>query len=166
DEELKAVGLDSIFLENSNFVKARGYLDDTEYFDAVFFGYTPSEATTMDPQMRFLHECAWEALEDAGCDPETYEGLIGVYFGASDNLQWRSLASRTARMAAGTIGSKFVGSLLSNKDLLCSRLSYQLNLTGPSAAVYSACSTSLLAIHKACRELLGGECDMALAGGV
>jgi amino acid adenylation domain-containing protein len=166
DEELKAVGFDPVFLENPSFVKARGCLDDIGYFDAGFFGFTPREAEFMDPQVRFLHECAWEALEDAGCDPETYEGLIGVYFGASDNFQWRSLASWAVEMAAGTVGSQFTGNLLSNKDLLCSRLSYQLNLTGPSAAVYSACSTSLLAIHKACRELLGGECDMALAGGV
>jgi acyl transferase domain-containing protein/acyl carrier protein len=162
DGELLEAGVKPRYLEDPAYVGARGFLEGSEYFDAVFFGYTPAEAAVMDPQLRFFHECAWEALEDAGCDPDMYEGLIGVYFGASANLQWKIRVF--ANGASG--GNDFAESLLSSTDLLATRLSYQLNLTGPSTTINSACSTSLVAIHRACRGLLGGECDIALAGGV
>ena len=67
-------------------LKHPGVLEYAEYFDASFFGYTPAEAEIMNPQMRIFHECAWEALEDAGYNPESYDGLIGIYAGASSNL--------------------------------------------------------------------------------
>ncbi len=161
DEELAEAGVSPQLLSNPNYVKARGYLDAAEYFDASFFGYPPVEACIMDPQLRFFHECTWEALEDAGCVPETVGGSIGVYFGASDNLNWRG----NVLMSGESTGSMFVDSLFNNKDLFSSRLSYLLNLSGPSCSINSACSTSLVAIHLASRGLLGGECDIALAGG-
>jgi amino acid adenylation domain-containing protein len=157
DEELVEDGVNPGDLGEAGYIKARGFLAAPGYFDASFFGYSPAEAVVMDPQLRFLYECAWEALEDAGCEPDTYGGSIGVYIGASDNLTWR------ARVIAS--GSEFIDSTLSNKDFIAAWLSYRLNLTGPSTTLYSACSTSLAAIHRACRELLGGECDVALAGG-
>jgi iturin family lipopeptide synthetase A len=162
DEELEGVGIHPQQIELPNYIKARGYLENIEYFDAEFFGFIPGEAAVMDPQLRFFHECAWEALEDAGCDPDTCEGLIGVYFGSSDNPGWKFRIEVTG----GVGGGRFAESLLSTTHLIATRLSYQLNLTGPSTTVNSACSTSLVAIHRACRGLLGGECDIALAGGV
>jgi acyl transferase domain-containing protein len=87
-QELEAEGAGGPELENSNYVKAFGILEDVEYFDANFFGYTPGEADLMDPQMRIFHECAWSALEDAGYCPDTYEGLIGIYAGASAHPGW------------------------------------------------------------------------------
>jgi len=162
DEELRKEGINPQLLSLPNYVKARGFLKDIEYFDAAFFGYTPAEAVLMDPQVRAMLECAWEALEDAAVDPDTFKGSIGVYVGASDNMGWRFWLALTGMES----NMKFSDSLLVTPNLFATRLSYQLNLTGPSTTINSACSTSLVAIHKACRELLGGECDIALAGGV
>lgn len=162
NEELTAEGISRELLENPNYIKAHGTLGDISGFDAAFFGYTPMEATLMDPQLRFLHECAWEALEDAGSNPETEKELVGVYIGATENSSWK------VRAVQGGIssGQSFTDGLLSNKDLYCGRISYLFNSRGPSLAVNCACSTSLVAIHLACRGLLGGECGIALAGGV
>ncbi|MDQ1355593.1 MAG: hypothetical protein QG657_5903 [Acidobacteriota bacterium] len=160
DRELEESGVDPLLIKRPNYVKAKGIIDDIEYFDAGFFDYTPREARIMDPQIRLMHECAWEALENAGYDPHMYKGLIGIYAGASFNANWLSYFvsenDSTSRMTAGS---------LCNKDALCSLISYKLNLKGPSLTLYSACSTSLVAIHHACRSLLTGECYMALAGG-
>ncbi|HLP59693.1 MAG TPA: beta-ketoacyl synthase N-terminal-like domain-containing protein, partial [Candidatus Deferrimicrobium sp.] len=78
DEELAAAGVDPGLLTNPNYVKAKGILEDIEYFDASFFEYTPLDATIMDPQSRFFLECSWGAMEDAGYDTDAYKGLIGV----------------------------------------------------------------------------------------
>src|SRR4026207_1651412 len=85
DEELSSAGLDSATLSHPNYVRAAGALDDIELFAAPFFGINPREAEVIDPQHRLFLECAWEALEDAGYDSETYEGHIGVYAGAGMN---------------------------------------------------------------------------------
>ena len=162
DKELEDCGIDPILIKYPNYVKAKGFIENIEYFDAAFFGYTPREAHIMDPQIRVMHECAWEALEVAGYDPYTYKGQIGIYAGASFNANWLSYFSNENSDAAFrmTTGS------LCYKDALCSLISYKLNLKGPSITIYTACSTSLAAIHQACRSLLTGECQMALAGGV
>lgn len=164
DEELVAAGVDSELITNPNFVKsAGGVLTGKEYFDASFFGYTPREAELMDPQVRVFHECAWIALENAGYDPGTYNGLIGLYVGASANLYWKALAAKHS-IDKGL--SLFESLLLFDKDFLATRIAYKFDLKGPAMTVQTACSTSLVAIHLACRALLTGECDMALAGGV
>ncbi|OUZ10205.1 polyketide synthase [Bacillus pumilus] len=161
DEELKAAGVDETLLKRSDYVKAKPYLKHASSFDADFFGYSPREASIMDPQIRLMHECTWHALEDAGYEPEQYEGLIGLYAGASSNLSWMG---------------QHMSSLAKNEDVFqimhlndpsfASRIAYKLNLKGPSVSVQTACSTSLVAIHMACQGLIGGECDLALAGGV
>ncbi len=161
DEELKAAGVDETLLKRSDYVKAKPYLQHASSFDADFFGYSPREAAIMDPQIRLMHECTWHALEDAGYEPEQYEGLIGLYAGASSNLSWMG---------------QHMSSLAKNEDVFqimhlndpsfASRIAYKLNLKGPSVSVQTACSTSLVAIHMACQGLIGGECDLALAGGV
>lgn len=162
-EELKEAGVEPELLNNPNYVKAYGLLEDIDCFDASFFGYTPREAEIMDPQIRIFHECVWAALEDAGYDPGTYDGLIGLYAGATLNLNWAARAILSGK--DNEIGSFAAGQLI-QKDYLTLRISYKLNLMGPSFVLNTACSTSLVAIHLACQSLLNGECDMALAGGV
>jgi amino acid adenylation domain-containing protein/non-ribosomal peptide synthase protein (TIGR01720 family) len=163
DEELSAAGVSDEMLRRPEYVKARAIVDGHDEFDAGLFGYNPREAALIDPQQRVFLECAWEALEDAGTDPERYQGAIGVYAGVGMNTYAaRLLASPEA--AEAVAGIQFAVS--SDKDFLATRVSYKLNLRGPSVNVQTACSTSLVAVHLACRGLLDGDCDMALAGGV
>ncbi len=162
-EELIAAGLNAGLVNNPDYVGAKGMLAEVEYFDARFFDYSPKETEVMDPQVRAFHECAWEALEHAGYVPYSYKGLIGLYAGASSSLQWEVLSYRSGKAQA--LGG-YAASMLANKDYLNTRISYKLNLKGPSLTVQTTCSTSLVAIHQGCRALLTGECDMALAGGV
>ncbi|HEY7172919.1 MAG TPA: SDR family oxidoreductase [Vicinamibacterales bacterium] len=150
-------GVDPAVLGHPHFVKAKGVLDDIELFDAGFFAYTPPEARAMDPQHRLFLECGWEALENAGYDPDRFRGTIGVYAGLSINGYL--LANLHAYPEITT-------SLGVDKDFLATRLSYKLNLKGPSMVVQTACSTSLVAICQACASLLSYQCDAAIAGGV
>ncbi|WP_434177916.1 beta-ketoacyl synthase N-terminal-like domain-containing protein [Bacillus stercoris] len=161
DEELKEAGVDETLLGQEAYVKAKPIIDDVSDFDAAFFGYSPREAALMDPQIRLMHECTWEALEHAGCDAERFNGLIGLYAGASSNLSWmgRHMSSLHKNEDAFQI-------MHLNDSSFASRIAYKLNLKGPSVSVQTACSTSLVAIHMACQGLIGGECDLALAGGV
>lgn len=161
DEELKAAGVDETLLKRSDYVKAKPYLKHASSFDADFFGYSPREASIMDPQIRLMHECTWHALEDAGYEPEQYEGLIGLYAGASSNLSWMG-----QHMSSLAKNEDVFQIMHLNDSSFASRIAYKLNLKGPSVSVQTACSTSLVAIHMACQGLIGGECDLALAGGV
>ncbi|HYI04947.1 MAG TPA: polyketide synthase, partial [Reyranella sp.] len=154
----------------SNFVRARAILPGVDRFDADFFGILPRVAALTDPQHRLLLECAWSALEDAGCDPAHYPGPIGVFAGCS--LSTYLLTNVLAgHLDPGRFASEYqVGSydalLGALPDTLATRIAYRLNLRGPAVTVQSACSTSLLAIAQACQSLLLGQSDMALAGGV
>ncbi|MCP4155987.1 MAG: polyketide synthase, partial [bacterium] len=163
EKELKEAGVDDTQLLHPNYVNARGAIEEKEYFDAAFFGYTVREADVMDPQMRLFHECAWEALEDAGYDPARTEGLVGVYAGASSSAYWEALSLISGKSAE--VG-EFAAGQLANKDFINSRISYNFDLKGPVFSIQTACSTSLVAIHLATRGLLTGECRMALAGGI
>lgn len=149
------------WLNNPDYIKKAAGLEDIDLFDAVFFGYNPTEAELLDPQQRIFLECAWEALEDAAYDAETYRGLIGVYAGSE-------VSSYHYNMQASLLPSErdLLGLTGNTSDYLATRVSYKLNLEGPSMAVQTACSTSLVAIHLACQSLKSGECDIALAGGV
>jgi non-ribosomal peptide synthase protein (TIGR01720 family) len=162
DAEVVASGVAPETLRNPDYVKAGAVLKDPEWFDAAFFGVSPREAEIMDPQQRIFLECAWEALEHAGYDSEIYAGRIGVYAGVSLNTYALNLYSRGNR---DETTSNFQALLANDKDFLATRVSYKLGLTGPSIGVQTACSTSLVAIHLACQNLLYGECDIALAGG-
>jgi len=164
DEELAALGLDPAWLNDPNYVKARGVLEGAEFFDASFLGYTPREAQMMDPQQRVFLECAWEALEHAGYDPERFPGPIGVYAGVSQNSYLLNNLLLNPELLA-SVGD-FQTLIGNDKDFLATRVAYKLNLRGPAIGVQTACSTSLVAVHLACQSLLSGECDMALAGGV
>ncbi|HEX8560544.1 MAG TPA: SDR family oxidoreductase [Pyrinomonadaceae bacterium] len=163
DEELLASGVNPSLLSNPNYIKVNAVLDDVEMFDASFFGYSPREAEIMDPQHRFFLECAWEALERAGCDPAKTEGEVGVFAGVGSNSYLVNLYSHPELIeAVGGLQIK-IGN---DKDHLATRVSYKLNLRGPSLTVQSSCSTSLVAVHMACQALQNYECDVALAGGV
>ncbi|MBF6571305.1 MAG: KR domain-containing protein [Candidatus Binataceae bacterium] len=165
DEQLIAAGVPAAELGNPAYVRAAAILEDIDRFDAAFFGLSPKDAAIMDPQHRHFLECAWEALEHAGWSADEFSGRIGVYAGSGMNsyLLHNLLADPELVASAGLFLLKQTGN---DKDVLTSRVSYQLNLTGPSLAVQTACSTSLVAIHLACQSLLSQECDMALAGGV
>ena len=163
DTELIAAGIDLSWFQQPNYVKAGAVLEDIDQFDAAFFEVSPREAELMDPQHRLFLESAWEALEHAGYDSETYKSWIGVYAGGNiSTYLLDNLLSQRDKLA-----SQFAQILLSHdKDYVSTRVSYKLNLKGPSINVSTACSTSLVAVHLACRGLMNYECDMALAGGV
>jgi amino acid adenylation domain-containing protein len=161
DDELRAAGVAEELIANPRFVGSFGSIAGFDLFDAPFFGYSAREAALMDPQQRHMLECAWEALERAGYDPHDYKGLIGIYAGASANMYLFSLLTQVGYAWANTM-AMFIGNV---GDSLPTRVSYKLNLRGPSVNVQTACSTSLVAVHHACQSLLNGECDMALAGG-
>ena len=162
-EELEATGVDPALLKHPNYVKAGAVLEGIEQFDAAFFGFTPREAATMDPQHRLFLECAWEALENAAYVPETYRGLVGVFGGTgfSSYLMYNLYLNPEIMDWVDPLQA----SVVNDKDSLASTVAYKLNLKGPSLTVQTFCSSSLVAVHLACQSLLNYECDLALAGG-
>jgi acyl transferase domain-containing protein/acyl carrier protein len=160
NEELSDIAPE--LLKNPHHVKAGAVLEDVEYFDASFFGFNPKEAEMTDPQHRIFLECAWEAIENAGYDTQRCESRIGVYAGASLN-NYLSFNLNRDQIGSADSFQKLIGN---DKDFLTTRVSYKLNLKGPSLNVQTACSTSLVATTLACQSLLNYQCDMALAGGV
>jgi amino acid adenylation domain-containing protein len=162
DEELLDSGIDPDELANPSYVKAKGFLEGVEYFDSDFFDYPYQEANMMDPQIRIMHQCAWEVLESAGYNSSLYKGSIGLFAGSGSNMPWmtRFLGQKQDLLNA------FEAMTLNEKDFLTTRISYKLNLKGPSFNVQTACSTSLVAIHQAAQSLIRGESDMAIAGGI
>src|SRR5581483_10793577 len=164
DEELLEAGVTPEDLKQPDYVKAGAIIQDIEGFDASFFGYTPREAEIMDPQQRIFLEVAWEALESAGYDAETYKGMIGVFAGSA--ISTYLLNNIFPQPQIVELMGPLQTSLGNDKDSLATRVSYKLNLRGPGIAVQTYCSTSLVAVHLACQSLLNYECDMVLAGGV
>lgn len=164
-EELLANGVSAEALADPNYVKVAPLLADYDCFDAEFFWVPPRDAEIMDPQHRLLLECAWSAMEDAGYAPDTQSGRVGVFAGSGGIVSSHLLSctGHYADVVGKTGGSWHVGN---DKDFVPTRLSYKLNLRGPSIAVQTACSTSLVAVHMACQSIRWGECEMALAGAV
>src|SRR6266566_2736244 len=164
DEELLQSGVDPSVLGDPNYVKAGAILEDIDKFDAAFFGFTPKEAQIMDPQHRLFIETAWNALENAGYNPEMYKKPIGLYAGSGlSTYLLNNLYPNAEVMDSAGIMQVVLGN---DKDSLTTRVAYLLNLTGPCFSVQTYCSTSLVAVSIACSSLLNGDCDMALAGGV
>lgn len=163
NEELLESGNDENTIRRHNYVKASGYLENIDLFDANFFGYSPSEAKFLNPETRLLLETVWTALEDAGQLILSNKGKIGVYVGASTNLNWNLLCIINSE---GNSLSDFEKGNLSSTDFIATQTSYKLNLKGPSIYSQSACSSSLVTLHQATRALLLGECNIAIAGGV
>jgi acyl transferase domain-containing protein/thioesterase domain-containing protein len=165
DAQLRTAGVDATTLAHPAYVKAGGELPGLDQFDATFFGFGPKDAAIADPQHRHFLECAWEALEDSGHPPARFPGSIGVFAGCGMNGYFVYNLLRNPEILAST-GTFLLRHTANDRDFLPTTLSYKLNLTGPSVAVQTACSTSLVAIHMACQSLLSSECDLALAGGV
>lgn len=149
-------------MKHPNYVPAKGVFPNAEYFDAEFFGYTPADASTMDPQVRLLHQGVYHALEDAGLG-NTKNRNIGLFAGASGNFNWEL---DSFLQAAESSSGQFSTGQLNDKDFIATRLAYKLDLRGPAIAVHSACSTSLLSIDLACRHIYTGACGVAVAAGV
>ena len=152
------------------FVNARGVVQDADLFDAGFFNFNSREAELLDPQHRVFLECAWEALESAGYDVDRIPGLVGVWAGSGINSYLLyNIGTGTdffARLVAGYQQGESAAQFSNDRDFLATRVSYKLNLKGPSLTVQTACSTSLVAIAQACQGLWSYQTDMALAGGV
>ena len=167
DGELSAEGVADELLHDPSYVKAGYFLEDIDKFDAAFFGYAGSEAAKIDPQQRLFLETCWEALEDAGCSPLPGGRLQGRSVGVFAGSRMSTYFSHLYRgLKPGKSADAFQSLVGNDKDYLCSRVSYKLNLHGPSLGIQSACSSSLSAVHFACESLRSGACDLALAGGV
>ncbi|MGI4823003.1 MAG: amino acid adenylation domain-containing protein [Janthinobacterium lividum] len=161
DEQLEDAGVDAELLAQERYVRRKGILDGVDCFDAPFFGFPPREALLMDPQQRLFLEVAWQALEHAGYGG-TQAGRVGVYGGTGRAAYLLHFLSTNPASAL----ELFQTTILNEKDFLATRVAHKLDLRGPALSVQTACSTSLVAVHLACQQLLQGDCDLALAGGV
>jgi acyl transferase domain-containing protein/thioesterase domain-containing protein/acyl carrier protein len=164
DEELLAAGEPRRALQDPDYVRAQPTLSGFDRFDAGFFGFSPQDAAVMDPQHRIFLEVGWEVLENAGHTSGSFAGNIGVFAACGMNAYMMFNLVNNRRIME-TVGEWLVRHTGNDMNFLATRLSYLLNLTGPSLNVQTACSSALVAIHLACQSLLSGECDMALAGG-
>ncbi len=149
--------------QSSDYVPARGIIDNATDFDASFFGINAKQAELMDPQHRVFLEISWEALEKSGYVPQKFNGFIGVYAGCANNTYFANnvLANPAAVDQAG--GMQVLTA--NDKDYIATKTAYSLDLKGPAVTVLSACSTSLLAVAQAVESIRRGQCDIALAGG-
>jgi acyl transferase domain-containing protein len=164
EEEVIASGIFPEMARDPDFVPAAGGIDHEFEFDAEFFGFNPREAEIMDPQQRIALECAWEALESAGYNPDATNARIGVYAGVSLNTYFlfHLVANRPLLNSIG----HFQMMTANDKDFLATRIAYKLNLKGPAMTVQTACSTGLVAVNLASQSLLNYQSDIVLAGGV
>jgi acyl transferase domain-containing protein len=164
EQELQEAGIDKTTFQQANYVKAKGILQDVEYFDPEFFGLSALEAKLLDPQQRLFLLCAWEAFENAGYNPKQLEERVGVF--ASTAMSHYLLKNILANKELLANLDEYQLLLSNDKDFLATRISYLLNLRGPSINIQTGCSSSLACVHYACQSLLNGECELALAGGV
>jgi amino acid adenylation domain-containing protein len=162
-EELLDAGVPADLVDRPDYVPANGVLKNIDGFDAEFFGIPAREAEVMDPQQRLLLEEAWHVFEDAGYDPAQIEGRVGVFVGSSLNGYLIENVLPRHDLVENLGG--FAVLINNDKDFAATRLSYKLNLRGPSVSVNTACSTSLVAVHQAVTALRDGQCELALAGG-
>lgn len=164
DEQLDRLGVPRARRSHEQYVAAAPMIDQADCFDAAFFGYAPADAAMLDPQHRVFLECAWHALEDAGHGGGRDAGVVGVFAGTS--MSSYLLFNLLRRPAVTGAEDTFPAMVANDKDFLATRLSYHLGLEGPSVDVQTGCSTSLVAVHLACQNLLTFECDTAISGGV
>lgn len=163
DDVLRDAGIPDALLADPGYVKTGVPVADLDLFDATYFGFAPREALMMDPQLRFLLEESVSAMEHAGYPHQKYGGEIGVYVGkdVSQYLNAHLVGRPDLMRSMGVLAL----ANLNEKDYAATQISYNLGFTGPSLNINTACSTSLVAVHQACRSLLDGECAIALAGG-
>lgn len=155
---------DETLINDPSYIPAKGILTDIDKFDAPFFEINPIEAQVMDPQQRLMMETAWTSLENAGYSPEHYDGLIGVYAGMGNNNYYinniHNHPDILNRVGAVTV------ELGMEKDHIAPRISFKMNLKGPSLSIHTACSTALVAVDSAVHALLSYQCDIAMAGSI
>lgn len=164
DEELLEKGVSPELLKNDLYVKRSPDMGNIDGFDASFFGYTPREAELMDPQQRIFLECAWQLLETTGYLNQADHFRIGVSAGSS-------LSSYLLNNIIPALGIENAAEDVrvrtgNDKDFLATRVAYKCNLKGPAISINTACSTSLVAIWKACEEIRAGNAELMLAGGI
>jgi acyl transferase domain-containing protein/thioesterase domain-containing protein/acyl carrier protein len=164
DEQLLSAGVSREALSDSHYVKACPVLADIDKFDASFFGFSPRDASVMDPAQRFFLEVSWQAIEHAGYTALPEQNTVGVFAGTGaptymiENL-------RTNPELMRSMGEFLVRHTGNDMNFMATRVSYELDLRGPSMNVQTACSSALVSVHMACQSLLRGECNLALAGG-
>lgn len=162
--DLANSSIDAALLNDPRYVGADGLIDDMDMFDAAFFNIPPREAELMDPQHRLFLECAWELLEQAGYDTESYDGRIAVY--GSANLSTYLIRNIMSHPDLRDRATSFQTLITNDKDFIATRVSYKMNMAGPSMSVATLCSSSFVAVHLACQALLNYQCDMAIGGAV
>jgi 3-oxoacyl-(acyl-carrier-protein) synthase/thioesterase domain-containing protein/acyl carrier protein len=163
DADLLEAGEPPEVYKNPSYVKARPVLEGADMYDADFFGHSPSIAAVMDPQHRIFLETAWEALESAGYVGDARPDAVGVFAtcGPSTYMRDHLLSNREVM---DSMGEWLVRHTANDPNFLATRVSYELNLKGPSMNVQTACSSALVAVHLAAQSLLSRECDLAIAG--
>ncbi|GIJ48806.1 hypothetical protein Val02_56920 [Virgisporangium aliadipatigenens] len=162
EDELAAV--DPQVRRHPDYVAVGATVPDVDQWDAAFFGFSPREAAYTDPQQRLFLECSWEAVENAGYDPRNVPGVVGVISGCNfPTYLQNNIAGHDELIAE--VGHLPIA-IRNDRDGLSTLVSYKMDLRGPSMAVQTSCSTSMLAVHLACQSLLSYETDMMLAGGV
>ncbi|MEQ6123370.1 SDR family NAD(P)-dependent oxidoreductase [Pseudotenacibaculum sp. MALMAid0570] len=162
DEELEAAGVSPKKYKDPNYVRRRGIVRDADMFDAEFFNFTPREAELLDPQHRLFIECAWHALEDSGIDPFNTDKKIAVFGGTGSPYHLMDTIENESVLKYAN-GTSIITS--NDKDYVTTRVSYKLNLKGPSINVQSACSTSMVGVVMGIDSLLSFQSDVVLAGG-
>ena len=148
--ELASAGISASAIDE-DYVSAGAVLQDADRFDAAFFGYAKREAEVMDPQHRIMLECAWSALEDAGYDPQRYDGTIGVFGGVAPNTYLQNVLGSRPDILAST--GRYPLLIGSEREYAITRIAFKLNLTGPAISVNTACSTSGVALHLASQSV-------------
>ncbi len=147
--------------KNSFVFGEAAYIDNIDKFDYTFFGMSPGEAKLTDPNQRLFLETAWSAIEDAGYGGKKLVGSrTGVYLGSEGGSEYKKFISE---IEPSSLSMAVPGNVAS---VIASRISYLLDLKGPSMIIDTACSSSLVAVHVACQAIRNGECDMAIAGGI
>lgn len=159
DAELLEAGLPEALLNDSNLVRRRPVIDDAEWFDPRFFGFTPREAAACDPQQRLFLEVCWELFEQSGHDPRKAGPTCGVFAGAGPTTYLPAADTAYEPVA------HFDAVVANERDFIAPRVAYKLGLQGPAISIVSGCATSLVAIHLAVQSLQSHETDMAVAGG-
>nr|WP_070960547.1 type I polyketide synthase [Hyphomonas sp. Mor2] len=164
DEALRAAGVSEADLNHPDYVKVCPLLTDVDKFDASFFGFNPREASVMDPAHRVFLEIAWAAFENAGYTALPEDGKVGV-FATAGAPDYYVQNVRTHPEIMDSMGDFLVRHTGNDMNFLATRVSYEMDLRGPSMNVQTACSSALVALHMAAQSLRQGECDLALIGG-
>lgn len=163
EDELRREGVSEREIRHPRYVRKTLRIPGLAEFEPEFFGFTPRDAAVIDPQLRHLLECSWEALEDAAIDPARPAGPIGLFVGVgvSEYLLSNLLKNQ------GVVDQHGLDKLLqlgNDRDFIASRIAYALDLRGPCVGIAAACASGALSVHSACQSLLGRECRVALAG--